>query len=589
MEYIALALLFLLSALLIVPIFHKLGLGSVLGYLVAGILIGPSCLKLVWNPDSVLKFSELGVIFLMFVIGLELQPSRLWVLRRSVFGLGFSQLVITTAAVLAVCSCFGISWKVGMIIGLGLSMSSTALVLQSLAERTQLTTQYGRDAFSILLFQDLAVIPILAFLPMLTSSKGHGPFHWSEVLIPIAAIVGLIVFGRLILKRGFSWIASTDNRELFTAAALLVVTGTAAFMTEVGLTAGLGAFLAGVLLADSEYRHELEADIEPFKGLLLGLFFMAIGMSAKINLLWTSPLLILGLVIGLSILKAAVLFGLKMMGQGKPTPARKLAIYLSEGGEFAFVLFASATAAGLLSSGQSDLLVIVVTVSMLLAPLLFVFDDKVLSKRLDKVKEPEYDQVIDHNPVVIAGFGRFGQIVGRLLHIRKIPFTALEKNSQHVDFVRRFGNKVFYGDASRLDLLKSAGVANAKLFVLAIGNLEDSLKTIEVMQRHFPQVPLFARARNRAHTYKLMDRGVKVIYRDTLLSSLAMSKEVLSFLGLPEEESQRTVEIFRKYDEDMLQKQYAVYRDETQVSQVYRQAMADLEALFESDSKTPSS
>jgi glutathione-regulated potassium-efflux system ancillary protein KefC/glutathione-regulated potassium-efflux system protein KefB len=584
MDFLTLALLFLLATLLIVPIFHKLGLGSVLGYLVAGILIGPSCLKLVNSPESLLKFSELGVIFLMFVIGLELQPSRLWVLRRSVFGLGAAQLLGTSGVIVLIASYFGLSWKIGLILGLGLSMSSTALVLQSLAERTQLTTQHGRDAFSILIFQDLAVIPILAFLPVMTEGRADSHFNLSDVAIPVVSIIGLVVIGRLALSRGFRWIASTDNRDLFTAAALFVVIGTAAFMTKVGLSAGLGAFIAGVLLADSEYRHELEADIEPFKGLLLGLFFMAIGMSAQIKLVVTQPLLIFGLVIGIYMVKAAVLFTLKMALKSSLQTARKLALFLSEGGEFAFVLFASATALGLMSKEQNEVFVVVVTLSMLLAPLLFFAEDQFFCQ-IEKEKEPEYDQIIEHNPVVIAGFGRFGQIIGRLLHTRKIPFTALEKSSSHVDFVRRFGNKVYYGDASRVELLSSAGVADAKLFVLAIGNLESSLKIIEVMQRHFPHVPIFARARNRAHTYKLMDRGVRVIYRDTFLSSLEMSKEVLNFLGLPPEESQRTVEIFRKYDEDLLQKQYAVYKDEKQLSQVYQQAMADLESLFESDSK----
>lgn len=584
MDFLTLTLLFLLATLLIVPIFHKLGLGSVLGYLVAGILIGPSCLKLVNSPESLLKFSELGVIFLMFVIGLELQPSRLWVLRRSVFGLGTAQLLGTAGIIVLIGACCGLSWKTGLILGFGLSMSSTALVLQSLAERTQLTTQHGRDAFSILIFQDLAVIPILAFLPLLVDGRGSH-FNFADIAIPVVSIVGLVVIGRLALSRGFHWIASTDNRDLFTAAALFVVIGTAAFMTKVGLSAGLGAFIAGVLLADSEYRHEIEADIEPFKGLLLGLFFMAIGMSAQIRLIATQPLLIFGLVIAIYAVKAAVLFGLKMALRAPVQTARKLAVFLSEGGEFAFVLFGSAAALGLISKEQNEIFVVVVTLSMLLAPLVFFAEDKFFCQIEKEKEDPKYDQIIEHNPVVIAGFGRFGQIIGRLLHIRKIPFTALEKSSSHVDFVRRFGNKVYYGDAARVELLSSAGVADAKLFILAIGNLENSLKIIEVMQRHFPQVPIFARARNRAHTYKLMDRGVRVIYRDTFLSSLEMSKEVLSFLGLPAEESQRTVEIFRKYDEDLLQKQYAVYRDETQLSQVYQQAMADLETLFESDSK----
>lgn len=347
----------------------------------------------------------------------------------------------------------------------------------------------------------------------------------------------------------------------------------------------LGAFLAGVLLADSEYRHELEADIEPFKGLLLGLFFMAIGMSAKIDLISESPGLVLALVVGLFAVKALVIWLIKSVIRGHSSSTRKLSIFVSQGGEFAFVLFAGAVAEKVFEPQLADLFVIVVTLSMFVAPLIFVLEDKVLSKRLEKTEEREFDKNFEETPVVIAGFGRFGQIVGRLLAIKKIPFTALDKSSAHVDFVRRFGNRIFYGDASRLDLLNSAKVGSAKLFVLAIDNVEESLKTAELVRRHFPNVPVYARARNRFHSYKLMDLGITVIQRDTFLSSLEMGKKVLQFLGMSEEQTKDLSRKFVQYDQDLLVKQHAVYQNEAQLIETSKQALSDLESLFESDVK----
>jgi len=584
MEILALTILFLISTVIIVPISHRLNLGTVLGYLIAGMLIGPSGVGFVRQTESIYHFSEFGVIFLMFVIGLELQPSRLWVLRKSVFGLGSVQLFMTSALISAGALFFGLNWQMSFILGLGLSMSSTALVLQSLAERHQLTAQHGRDSFSILLFQDLAVIPILALLPLLGTSQNAG-FTWQDILLPLVVIIGFIFAGRWVLKPAFKWIASTENRELFTAASLLIVVGSAALMSAVGLSMGLGAFLAGVLLADSEYRHELEADIEPFKGLLLGLFFISIGMSAKISLLWQNPVQIAGLVLGLYFVKATVLIGMKKAIGASSISARKLAVYLSQGGEFAFVLFAGAVVVKAMSAEVAELFIMVVTVSMLLAPLFFVLEDRVFSKKLDLKEEPRYDSDFDESPVIIAGFGRFGQIVGRLLTIRKVRFTALDKSSQHVDFIRRFGNRIFYGDATRLDLLNAAKVGSAKLFVLAIDDVDDSLKTAELVKRHFSHVPIVARARNRFHVYKLLDLGITAFYRDTLFSSLEMGKYVLGKVGMAATDIETVIGKFKKYDEDLLYRQHAVYQDEAQLIQTSRQAAADLESLFESDSK----
>jgi glutathione-regulated potassium-efflux system ancillary protein KefC/glutathione-regulated potassium-efflux system protein KefB len=585
MEFLRLTTLFLISAVIVVPIFHRLNLGAVLGYLIAGMIIGPSGLGLISNPESIFKFSEFGVIFLMFIIGLELQPSRLWVLRRSVFGLGAAQVAVTTLLVFGLGIYMGCTWQGALVLGLGLSMSSTALVLQSLAEREQLSTSHGRDAFAVLLFQDLAVIPILALLPLLSPGNSTNAFSWTHALLSLAVIIGFVAGGRLILRRAFKWIASVENRDLFTVASLLIVIGSAGIMHSVGLSMGLGAFLAGVLLSDSEYRHELEADIEPFKGLLLGLFFISIGMSAKIGLIWENPFRILGLVLLLYFIKSAAILLIKRILHAHHGSSRKLAVYLSQGGEFAFVLFAAAVASKVLDQATSELFVIVVTMSMIFAPILFVLEDRYFSRKLDVVEEPHYDTEIEETPVIIAGFGRFGQIIGRLLTLRKIKFTALDKSSAHVDFIRRFGNKIFYGDASRLDVLNSAKVASAKLFVLAIDNVDESLKTAELVRKHFPHVPVFARARNRFHSYKLLDLGVEVLYRDTWFSSIEMGRKVLIHMGLSQASTDRLIEQFKKYDEELLLRQHAVYQNETQLIQTSRQALADLESLFESDAK----
>jgi monovalent cation:proton antiporter-2 (CPA2) family protein len=575
-------MLFLIAAVVLVPISHRLRMGATLGYLIAGILLGPSGFGFVTDTESIFHFSEFGVIFLMFVIGLELQPNRLWVLRRSVFGLGSLQMILTCLVVMALALSFGLQWQMSLVLGLGISMSSTALVLQSLGERKQLNAQHGRDAFSILLFQDLAVIPILALLPVLGQESTSSEFHWQAFALPLVVIVGFVGIGRLLLKPIFRAIASVEDRDLFTSATLLMVIASAVAMNEVGLSMGLGAFLSGVLLADSEYRHELEADIAPFKGLLLGLFFMAIGMGAKISLLWDRPLVVFPLVLGLFVVKGSLIFGMRKLLGASVKSSRKLAVFLSQGGEFAFVLFAAAASAKILDLEISNLFTVVVTVSMFIAPLLFVVEDR-LSGRKEEVSASDYDSKMEQSSVVIAGFGRFGQITARLLALRKIPFTALDKNSSHVDFVRKFGNKIFYGDATRLDLLMAAKVQNAKIFILAIDEVEESIKTAEMVRRHFPHVPIYARARNRFHAYKLMDLGISVIYRETFLSGLEMGYQVLVQLGMKESRAKNMVEKFRLYDEETLLTQYAVYQNEEQLIQTTQQATAELQNLFESD------
>lgn len=576
------AAIFLLAAVLLVPLCSRLALGAVLGYLVAGVLIGPSELGLVTDVDGILHVSEFGVVLLLFVIGLELQPARLWVLRRQVFGLGTAQVLLTGAALSALALWFGLGWQAALVTGLGLAMSSTAFVLQSLAEKGQLTTRHGREAFAILLFQDLAVIPLLALMPLLSGAGEDALPGWQSALWAVLVIAATIVASRTLLRPVFRSVIRFGGREIFTAMALLVVIAMALLMESLGLSMSLGAFLAGVLLADSEYRHELEAAIGPFKGLFLGLFFMAVGMSTNVGLLMSQPGTVLGLVFGLVAVKALVLYCLRRVRGVPPQSSRKLALVLAQGGEFAFVLFAMAQSQSIFNKAQADLLTVVVTVSMLVSPLLLLLEDKLLSRWLDREPPPEYDTIDDPaTPVVIAGYGRFGQVVSRILNSRRIPFTALDSDPETVDVVRRFGNKVYYGDSAHLDLLYAAKVGEAKLFVLAVEDVEKSLKTAEMVRRHFPDLPIYARARSRFHAYKLMDLGVRQVVRETLYSSMELSRGVLTELGLNAAEVERTVAGFRAFDNKLLLQQHAIYQDEEQLIQTSKQVSDELRDLFE--------
>jgi len=576
--------IFLAAAVLAVPLFRRLKLGAVLGYLAAGVILGP-VLRLVNGVDSIMHFAELGVVLLLFVIGLELQPSRLWVLRKSVFGLGAAQVVVTALVLGLAAIALGLTWQSAVVIGFALAMSSTAFVLQVLAERKELTTRHGRSAFAILLFQDLAVIPLLALIPLLAMAPAmeHGTDAWLAALKALAVIATVIVGGRLVLRRVFDVIARTEIQEIFTAAALLVVIGVSLLMIAVGLSMSLGAFLAGVLLADSEYRHQLEAAIEPFKGLLLGLFFITVGMSVDLSVIGREPLLIVAAVIGMMLAKAAILFAIGKLSGYTTDSARNLAVALSQGGEFAFVLFSLAGGYGIMDPALVDRLVVVVTLSMALTPVALALNDAVSrAKRTARVEE--FDTIDEgESQVIIAGFGRVGQIVGRILTVKKIPFTALDRSPEQVESVRRFGRKVYYGDASRLDLLRAAKADTARLFVLAIDDVEASILTAETVRRHFPQLTIYARARNRFHAYRLMDLGCELIERETYRSSLHLSEQVLKALGMSEWQAQLTVARFTAHDERTLARQHAVYHDEQQLRQSALEAARELEGLFEQD------
>ena len=581
------AIIYLVAAIIAVPISKRLGFGSVLGYLAAGILIGPFGLRFIRDPEHILHFAELGVVFLLFIIGLELQPSRLWVLRRMIFGLGSAQVILSAIVIGLLAWPYGFTPTAAAVSGLILALSSTAFVLQLLAEKKQLTTTHGRAAFSILLFQDLAVIPLIALLPLIGSGAlGENQFDPLKVGITLASIAGLIIGGHFLLRPLFRIVAQAKLPELFTATALLVVIGAALFMQFAGLSMVLGAFIAGMLLADSEYRHELEADLAPFKGLLLGLFFIAVGMSVNIGLLLKEPMTILLFVVGLMVAKAIVLYPLaRVFGLCNTKGALSLAAVLSQGGEFAFVLFALVAREQIIDTTQIDRLILAVVVSMMLTPVAYLIIEYVTGRTAEKVYA-EYDGMEDKgHTVIIAGFGRVGQIVGRLLRVKGQSFTALEIDSSQVDVVRRYGSKVHFGDAGRLDLLRAAGAERAKLLVLAIDDIESSVRTAETVTRNFPHLTIIARARNRRHAHTLMDLGITHIFRETLFSSLAMSGRVLDMLGFDQEEVRRSIDTFREHDRRLLDEQHAIHHDEERLIQSAKDTARELESLLRNDSR----
>jgi glutathione-regulated potassium-efflux system ancillary protein KefC/glutathione-regulated potassium-efflux system protein KefB len=576
----------LAAAVVAVSLFRFARLSSILGYLVAGLVIGPWGLNLIGEVDSIRQVAEFGIVLLLFIIGLELQPTRLWVMRRIVFGLGAAQVSLCTLLL------GGIAWTLGQtpvaatIIGFGLSLSSTPLVLQMLAERRELKSQHGRAAFGILLFQDLAVLPGLAVLPLLepahAAHASAGPW-WLSLLKLVAVGAAVLIGGRRLLRPALRLVARVKVSEVFTAAALLTVILTALLANRVGLSASLGAFLAGVLLADSEFRHELEADLEPFKGLLLGLFFISVGMAANLGLLRSAPLTLLAVTGGFLLVKILAISALGKLARMRGDSPLRLGFALPTGGEFAFVLFTLAERGSLLDPVTADLLILAVTLSMMLGPLLLIAYEAVSERWLAAPAAP-YDSIDAHDaPVIIAGFGRFGQIVGRVLQAKGLPFTALEGSQAQVDFLRRFGNKVYYGDASRLDLLRAAGAQSARVLVLAIDDVELSVRAAAVVREQFPHLRVFARARSRQHAFALMDAGVTEVTRETYASSLEMATAVLEALGETPAAAREAVRRFRQHDQRTLLAQYQVKEDEEKFVATTRAAVQQLERLFEAD------
>lgn len=582
-----LVLLILLAAIVIaVPLSRYAGLGSILGYLAAGVVIGPSVLGLVTNVTEIQEVSELGITMLLFLIGLELRPHRLWILRKSVFGMGLGQMVPTTAIIATILALVGVPFHDAIVLGIGLSLSSTAIALPMLSERNLLSTIPGRDSFAVLLFQDMAAIPVLALLPMLAGS-GMASFSWVEVARGTGAVAIILVGGSFLVPYVFRAVAAAKVPEVFTATALLLVVGTAALANWSGLSASLGAFLAGVMLSDSDYRHEIKADIEPFEGLLLGFFFISVGMAVDLNFLLQNPLKIIFVVLGVMTLKSLVSAAVSYARRRLPVAAVRFALALPEGSEFGFVLFSAAVAEGTLNPHLAAEATLVIALSMLLSPVLFTLSERYLIPRLDTKKIRAFDKIDASEgevpPVIICGFGRVGQITGRILAMQKIRFTALERNQSQVDIVRRFGSRVYYGDPLREEVMRAAGAENAKVLLLAIDNVEDSVRIADMVRRKFPQLRIVARARNRHHVHLLMGVGVTQFIRETFFSSLKLAELVLKDLDIPEDQAERAIRIFETRDELMLHESYSISHDEQKIIQSVQETNKQLQDLFESD------
>ncbi|WP_029525887.1 glutathione-regulated potassium-efflux system protein KefC, partial [Polaromonas glacialis] len=582
--------IYLAAAVVAVPLAKKLGLGSIIGYLAAGIAIGPWGLGLVTNVQDILHFAEFGVVLMLFLIGLELEPQRLWNLRRPIFGWGSAQLLSCAALLTGTAMAFGIGWPVALVAGLGLALSSTAIALQSINERNLMRTSSGQAGFSILLFQDVAAIPILALMPLLgTLGEGNETItHTSrafEALKIIASIGGIILGGRLLLRPVLRWIANSGTPEIFTAASLLLVVGIAALMQLVGLSMALGAFLAGVLLAESEYRRELETDIEPFKALLLGLFFIAVGMSIDFGVLWKFPGQMLAILAGFLGLKLLAIYGLayamKLPYQERPV----FALLLAQGGEFAFVVFQAAAGARVFSAETASLLIGAVALSMLISPLLLVAIDKLLLPRYANGKKTTLEEISEPQeaPVIIAGFGRYGQIVGRMLLAQGISATVLDHDADMIETIRTFGYRVFYGDATRLDLLRTAGAAQAKILVLSVDDVEQSLKIVDMVKENFPQLQIVARARDVPHWNALRDRGVMRVERELFESSLRSARTVLELLGQPQMAAQQAAERFRQHNLALFEQMYPHRNNREKFIAVAKQGRMQLEAQMKQE------
>jgi monovalent cation:proton antiporter-2 (CPA2) family protein len=596
------AFVFLLAAVVAVPIAKRLALGSVLGYLLAGVAIGPYVLGLLGTEgQDVMHFAEFGVVMMLFLVGLELEPSLLWKMRTPILGLGGLQVAITSLAIAAIAMALGLDWRVALAIGLILSLSSTALVLQTMAEKGLMRTAAGQSSFAVLLFQDIAFIPMLALLPLLataapdsSAAHGEGTATWLELLPtwahPLAllgAIALIVVAGRLVVCPALRIIARTRLREIFVAAALLLVIGTSLLMAKVGLSPALGTFLAGVVLATSEFRHELESDIEPFKGLLLGLFFLAVGASIDFTLIAGRPLLIGGLVVGLVATKLVLLLALGTAFRMGVDQTLLFGLALAQGGEFAFVLSSFAVTEGVLESELASTLVVVVALTMLVTPLLLLLGDKLLLPRIGtrRAHEPA-DDIEGESPVIIAGYGRFGQIVGRLLDAKGIGTTVLDIDSNRVDLLRRFGHRVYYGDANRYDLLLSAGAGEAQLLVLALDQHDKTLELVHTARRHFPHLVVLARATGRTAAYELLDAGVEHVYRETLDSALALGTAALRELGVPAYRAHRSARSFRRQDEIDLRELGAHRKDEKRYVRMSLGRRDDLARLLRRDLET---
>jgi monovalent cation:proton antiporter-2 (CPA2) family protein len=579
----------LAAATVAVPLTRRFGLGSVLGYLLAGVVIGPSGLGLVSELDQIADIASLGVVMLLFLIGLELRPRRLWVMRRAVFALGSSQVVISGAVLAVLAHVAGVPSAGAIVLGAGLAMSSTAIVLPMFAESNLMQSRAGRDGFAVLLFQDLAFIPLVAMVPLMAEHTLPDHLPWHDVARGAFAVAVILVGGRFAIPPLIRVLGGARTPELFTTASLLIVAGIAYIANLAGLSMSLGAFMAGVLLSESEYRHELQANIAPFEGLLLGFFFISVGMSADLGLARTHPGLLAGATIAILVAKAAVCFGLALAARQKLPDAVRFSLALPQASEFSFVLFGVAVGVGALAPDSAAMATLVAAVSMAATPVLFALAERFVIPALEAEPAPDYDTIeAPDAPVILCGVGRFGQIIARVLRMHGIGFTALERDPGQVDVLRRFGTKVYFGDPTRPELLRAAGAEQAKLLIIALDHMEDALRVVEVAKHNFPQLKILARARNRQHAYLLMDRGVDGLVRDTFYSSLKMAEDALLALGVSPEDAARSVALFRAHDEQALLDGHSIYRDEKQVIQSINQATEELMELFEADPLTES-
>ncbi|RIV24061.1 potassium transporter [Fibrisoma montanum] len=593
------AIVYLAAGVVFVPIAKRLGLGSVLGYLLAGMVIGPDGLGLVGEEgQDVMHVAEFGVVIMLFLIGLELEPDLLWKLRVPIVGLGGLQVVLTTVVISGLAMLTGLPWQAALAVGMILTMSSTAIVLQTMNEKGLMQAASGQSTFSVLLFQDIAVIPILALLPLLAtyplSESGEGGGHdtlladlpgWLQTLAVLGAVLAVVMLGRFVMRPVFRIIASTGLREVFIASALLLVGGVALLMESVGLSPALGAFVSGVVLANSEYKHELESDIDPFRGLLLGLFFISVGSSIDFGLIQENPLLVVGVVLGMMTLKAIVLAVLGRRFKLSTDQNLIFSLALSQVGEFAFVLLSFSLQNGILDTRTVGLLTAAVALSMALTPIVFLVNEKLLLPRIGTTAQDKKasDQFSASNPVIVAGFGRYGNIVGRFLRANGIGTTVLDFDSDRVDILRKIGIKVYYGDASRYDLLKSAGAEEAKVIVIALDSPEKSLELVETIKKHFPHLQILVRARDRDDAYELMDAGIEHVYRETLDSSLRTGVDAMRLLGLRAYHAERSARLFRKHDEEALSELASVRHDQKQYFSTARRRIRELEQLISSD------
>jgi len=591
------AMVYLGAGVLAVPLAQRLGLGSVLGYLAAGLLIGPSALALVGDQTSVMHFAEFGVVIMLFLIGLEVQPSVLWGMRTAFFGLGGLQVLVTGSVLAAAGVAFGVVWQTAVALGFILALSSTAVVLQTLQEKGLSKTPTGAAAQGILLFQDVAIIPMIALLPLLAPdapAAGHagdaahaaalaGYPAWLRAVAVIGAVAAVIVIGRYLMRPAFRYVARIHSREIFTALALLLVVAVSLLMQAVGLSAALGAFLAGVVLADSEFRREIEGDIDPFRGLLLGLFFMSVGASVDLALAWRHALPLAAAVLGLMAIKALVVYGVTRAFGIPARTAAQTGVALAQGGEFAFVLLGLASEAGVIATDISALATAAVAISMAATPFALIAYDRLATRNFSSAPEPENAPWDTRPDAIVAGFGRFGQIAARLLIVNKFRISTLDASAEQVALVRSFERRVYYGDATRLDLLRAAGAADARLLIVAIDNRDQAEDLVKLAAQYFPNLTILARAYDRRHAYRLMAAGAHIVERETFEAGLALGQKALRALGLPDDKAAQASASFRRHDEDMLAALAKVWGDEEQFSVAFRESNARMNQLLAAD------